>query len=216
MVLRKLMGVFLITLVVGAASFAVAGVPDLGLSGATRAHVGAYNLSLFNLPNAGGSAFTAANRLPADGGGIADATISLTLVDGLGAAIENYPFEDMTLRCDDGLGQAMVPCVGGNTANANTDAAGFAEWANPMRAGSWSTASTEILIAGAPLTSGVIALQMCSADIDGSGTVNLVDVGLFSGIFYGAYSYGADFNFDGAVSLPDVGRLAAGLGATCD
>jgi hypothetical protein len=210
------MGVFLVTLVVGSASFAMAGVPDLGLSTATRAHVGAYSVSLFNLPNAGGSAFTAANRLPADGGGTVDATISLTLVDGLGAAIENYPFEDLTLRCDDGLGQAMIPCIGGVSCDGNTDAAGWTEWQLPLRAGAWGDANTEILVAGAPLVSGAIALKHNSADIDGSGTVNLVDVGLFSGIFYGAYSYGADFNYDGAVSLPDVGRLAAGLGATCD
>jgi hypothetical protein len=216
MVLRKLLGVFLVTLVVGAASFAMAGVPDLQYSTATRAHVGAYSVSLFNLPNAGGSAFTAANRLPADGGGTVDATISLTLLDGLSVAIENFPLEDMTLRCDDGLGQAMIPCVGGVVANANTDAAGYTQWQNPLRAGAWGDANTEILISGAPLTSGTVALKMNSADIDGSGTVNLVDVGLFSGIFYGSYSYGADFNYDGAVSLPDVGRLAAGLGATCD
>lgn len=212
MVLRKLMGVFMVTLLIGAASFATAGVPDLGLSTATRAYVGPEQLSLFNLPNGGGSAFTAAFK-PA-GGGLADATITVTLVDGLGAAIENYPFEDVTVNCDDGV-NAIAPCLGGVTADANTDALGQTQFQTPLASGGWANANTDVEIAGAALTSGSVALRMNSADISGDGAVTLTDVGIFSSIFYGAYSYAADFNNDGVMSLSDVGLLASGVGGAC-
>ncbi len=211
MVLRKLMGVLMVALIVGAASFAVAGVPDLGLSTATMATSG-QTLSLFNLPSGGGNAFTAAYIV--GGGGQADATITVTLNDGLGAPIANYPFEDITLACTNG-GQVMVPCLGGATADANTDASGVTQFQTPLAAGGWADGTTEVLIAGAALTSGGVALQMNSADINGSGNVDLSDVSIFSSIFYGAYSYAADFNADGAVTLSDVALLASGVGGAC-
>ena len=54
------MGIFMITLLVGAASFATAGVPDLAQSTAARAYLGPETAVLFNAPNGGGSAFTEA------------------------------------------------------------------------------------------------------------------------------------------------------------
>jgi len=206
------MGVFMVALIVGAASFATAGVPDLGLSTASMATVGS-TLSLFNLPSGGGNAFTAAYIV--GGGGQLDATITVTLNDGLGAPIANYPFQDITLACDDGLGQAMVPCLGGASADGNTDALGQTTFQNPLAAGGWAVATTDVMIAGAALTSGGVALQMNSADINGSGIVDLSDVAMFSSIFYGAYSYGADFNADGAITLSDVALLASGVGGAC-
>jgi hypothetical protein len=203
------MGVFMVALIVGAASFAMAGVPDLGLSTATMATVG-QTLSLFNLPNGAGAAFTDAN---AAGGGLADATITVVL-NSTSGAIANYPFEDITLSCTDGV-NAMVPCLGGVTADANTDAAGMTQFQTPLAAGGWADANTDVMIAGAALTSGSVALKMNSADINGDGIVNLSDVGIFSSIFYGAYSYAADFTNDGLVNLSDVGRLASGVGGAC-
>ena len=47
------MGVFMITLLVGAASFATAGVPDLALSTANTAYAGAGSAVMFNIPNGG-------------------------------------------------------------------------------------------------------------------------------------------------------------------
>jgi hypothetical protein len=206
------MGVLSVALIVGAASFAMAGIPDLGLSSASRAYVGGETLSLWNLPDGTGNALTAA-FLP--GGAEADATISVELLDGLGVPVPNYPFEDMNLACDDGLGQAMVPCAGGASADFNTDVDGLTTFQTPLNAGGWSTANTVVLIAGAPLTSGDIALRMNSSDMSGDGLVNLTDVGMFSPIFYGPYSFAADFNNDGLVNLADVGRLSAGNGKIC-
>jgi hypothetical protein len=191
---------------------AVANVPDLQLSTASMATVG-QTLSLFNLPDGGGNALTGAYIL--GGGGQADGTITVTLKTGLGAFVENYPFEDLTLACDDGLGQKMVACVGGASADGNTDASGQTTFSFALNAGGWAAANTEVLVAGAPLTSGGVALQMNSADINGNGTVELSDVSIFSSVFYGAYSYGADFNADGLVTLSDVALLAAGVGSAC-
>ncbi len=210
MVLRKLMGVLMVALVVGAASFAMAGVPDLQKSTATMATVGK-TLSLYNLPTGAGSPFTEA---VAFGGAVFDATISITLLDGLDQPIENYPFEDITLSCTDGT-NSYVACTGRGSADADTDALGHTQFQNPLPAGGWADADTDVMIAGVALTSGSVALRMNSADISGDGVVDLADVGMFSTIFSGTYSYGADFNYDGAVDLADVGRLAAGVGKSC-
>jgi hypothetical protein len=109
----------------------------------------------------------------------------------------------------------MVPCAGGATADFNTDIDGLTTFQTPLNAGGWSNANTVVLIAGAPLTSGDIALRMNSSDMSGDGLVNLTDVGMFSPIYYGTYSYAADFNNDGLVNLADVGRLSAGNGKIC-
>jgi len=207
------MGVFMVALVVGAASVAVANVPDLGLSTATMATTG-QTLSLFNLPDGGGNPLTEAYVLNGAGAKV-DATITLTLLDGLGNPIENYPFEDLTLSCDDGLGQAMVPCTGGVSADGNTDAAGQTTFSGTLRAGAWAAANTDVMVAGAALTSGGVALQMNSADMNGDGVVAVSDISLFAGVYYGTYSYGADFNADGSVALSDVSLLAGGNGSAC-
>ena len=84
MVLRKLMGIFTITLIVGAASLAMAGVPDVTQCTATRAYTGPEFCVLFNVPDGNGNAFTDAVKV---GGGVADATITLIVKDGGGVPI---------------------------------------------------------------------------------------------------------------------------------
>lgn len=212
------MGVLCVTLIVGAASVAVAGIPDLELSTSTRAYTGEETLSLWNLPDGTGNPFAEA-FLP--GGANADATITVVLKDGNGDFVTNYVFEDITLSCNNGLPvgdpdrMAMVPCDGGATSDGDTDENGETEFATPLNAGGWSETNTVVLIAGAPLASADVALWMNSSDLSGDGDVNLTDVGMFSPYYYGAYGYAADFNFDGEVDLSDVGRLAAGYGGAC-
>jgi hypothetical protein len=205
------MGIFMITLLVGAASFASAGVPDLGLSEATRAYLGAETAVLFNVPNGGGAAFTDA-VIP--GQVVVDATITLTLVDGSGTAIPNFPFEDAWIESADG---GMVACIGGATADANTDALGQTQWQTPLQAGGASEALTVVYISGAPLTSSAgVAISHNSTDLNADGVVNLTDVPIFAGDFYGGvYQFRSDFAYDGAVNLSDVVRLAQSLGAAC-
>ena len=89
------MGIFAVTLIVCGASFATAGIPDLEESTAAAATSG--TLSLFCLPNGAGSAFADAYVKGGSGGATvaADATITLTLRDGGGFVIANFPAEDL-------------------------------------------------------------------------------------------------------------------------
>jgi hypothetical protein len=209
------MGLFACALIIGAASFAMAGVPDLQWSTAARAYAGPETLSLFNVPNGSGKAFTQA-FLPA-GAGNADATISLTLKDGLGVPIDNYPFEDMWIESNDGVGPGLTACAGNAVADFNTNASGNTVWAAAMTAGGYSTALTFVMINGDALTSNAgIGLNFNSPDINADGAVNLSDGGFFStDLFVGPYNYRSDFNNDGALNLTDGGFLASAIGATC-
>lgn len=208
MVLRKIMGVFAITLLVGAASFATAGVPDLGLSSAATAYSGGSAAVMFNIPNGGGSAFTGAR----DAGGLVDATVTLTLIDGLGDPIANFPAEDLWLESVDG---GMAFCTGGTTADLNTDVAGQTQWVTPLAAGGSSQALTAVMVSGAALTSGNLPISHNSADISGDGIVNLTDVPLFVNDFYGSYNFRSDFSYDTVINLSDVVKMGTAIGASC-
>lgn len=210
MVLRKLMGLVVCVLVISSASLATAGIPDMDLTLANMDGVTTEIVALFNLPNAGGSAFSEAQVY--NNGSPIDATITMTVIDGLGAVIADYPAEDMWLESTDG---GMAACLGGSAADFNTNAAGETTWANPMNAGGNSTADCVVVINGVALNQTPFALYFNSADMNGDGAVNLADVGLFSNVFYGVYDFSADFVADGAMTLPDVGRLAQGAGTAC-
>jgi hypothetical protein len=204
------MGFAVCALIVGSAAFAVAGVPDLQTSTASRAYTGNETLSVYCLPNGNGQPFTN-GFLP--GGAIQDATITLIVRDGLGVPLENFPLQDLWIAsADDG----MVPCGGNATANQNTDVDGVTFWTNPLFAGGQSSALVVVYINGDALTSNNgLPVSFNSADINGDGTVNLTDGGFFTQILYGAYSYDADYNYDGTVNVSDAGFMANGLGATC-
>lgn len=207
------MGIFACALIIGAASFATAGVPDLGLSTATT-YVGANVPVMLNLPNGGGSPFTSATINLGGTATAVDATINLTLLDGGMVPVVNFPFEDLWLESLDG---GMVFCTGGTVADANTDAAGQTTWTFPLRASGASQALTQVMVNGAALTSSAgLALSHNSPDINADGNVNLTDVPLFAADFYGGLDpFRSDFQYDGAVNLSDVVKLAQGIGAQC-
>lgn len=132
--------------------------------------------------------------------------------DAFGAVVANFPAEDMWLESGDG---GMVPCTGGTNADQNTDENGFTTWATALNAGGSSEDLCYVYVNGQALNGVPFALAFNSADINGDGVVNLTDVGLFSGAFFGSYDFAADFFADGILNLNDVGRLATGLGAAC-
>lgn len=213
MLLRKLMGLFACTLIIGAASFAIAGVPDPDQCVATVAGGVAETLTLFNLPNGTGAPFTGATG---PSGGVVDATISLTVVDANGDPIELFPFEDMWIQSEVAVGETYAPCVGGNLANFSTDEFGMTEWANPLNAGGWTQGLLFVMINGNAITTNSgLPIQFNSADISGDGSADLSDLGIFAQDYYGVYAFRSDFNGDGAVNLSDVGRMALGIGAEC-
>ena len=205
------MGIFAITLIVCAASLAIAGVPDVTQCSATSGHTGF--AVLMNVPNGNGNPFTQAG--PQVGLDWTDATISVVVNDGTPVAIANYPFEDIWLESQD---NGMVACTGGATADASTDALGMTQFQTPLQAGGWSMANSIVLINGIAIP-GSVALGHNSPDIDGSGAVNLSDVQLFAGDFFaqvgGTYNFRSDLFFDAVVNLSDLPLLAAAIGASC-
>jgi hypothetical protein len=205
---------FACALIVGSASFAVAGVPDLQLSTVSY-YGGAGTPVLFNLPSGTGAAFTEAKVV---GTGVVDATITLTLLDGGGIVVQNFAAEDMWLESTDpGEEFSFAPCIGGTVADFNSDILGETTWAAPLRAGGASQQLTFVVINGAALTSNAgLALNHMSADINADGSVNLLDIPKFAGdLSSGVHPFRSDFNVDAAVNLLDVVLLAEGLGAAC-
>jgi hypothetical protein len=169
---------------------------------------------LYNLPNGQGSPLTAARSLA----GVVDATITLTLTDQMCDAVVNHPASDMWLEKVVAAGTGnFVACLGGTTADANTDANGVTTWTAPLRAGGWSTSRTMVVVNGAAVGADVgLPLSHNSADINGDGTVNLADIPLFAADFASrANPLRSDLMFDGQVNLSDISRLAMGVGAAC-
>jgi hypothetical protein len=209
------MGIFAVTLIVCGASFAVAGIPDLEESTASAATGG--TLSLFCLPNGGGSVFGDAYVKGGSGGATvgADATITLFLRDGGTFAIADFPREDLWLQWTDET--TLIVCTGGTIADADTDAAGSTEWAAGLRVGGFAENLVQVRVNGDALTSSAgVALHVNSADVNYDGVVNLADVGTFSSDFANpVVQYRSDFANDGVMNVADVGKMALGVGASC-
>jgi hypothetical protein len=204
------MGLFVCALVIGSAALATAGIPDPTETVATMPNGTNDDLVLFVLPSGIGSGFDEAQIKNV--GTVVDATIEMIVKDAFGAIVANFPAEDMWLESGD---MGMVPCTGGSAADQDTDGSGFTRWANPLNAGGNSEDVCYVYVNGQALNGVPFTLAFNSADMNGDGSVNLVDVGLFSGAFFGSYTFAADFYADGALNLVDVGRLAQGLGGSC-
>ncbi len=168
------------------------------------------DMVLFVLPDGSGSPLTQAQVK--NDGSLRDAHIELILRDYIGEPVVDYPAEDMWLESDDG---GMIPCIGGAIADQNTEDAGFTHWTRPLRAGGHSESPLRVFVNGMALPFAPFTLAIVSADMNGDGAVNLVDVSLFSNHFYGGYDFAADYFADGVLNLLDVGRLALGLGGSC-
>jgi hypothetical protein len=209
------MGIFAVTLIVCGASFATAGIPDLEESTASAATGG--TLSLFCLPNGGGSVFADAYVKGGSGGATvgADATITLTLRDGGTFVIADFPAEDLWLQWTDQ--STMIVCSGGTIADFNTDAAGQTTWAAGLRLGGYAEVLAQVRVNGDALTSSAgIPLHVNSADVNFSGAVDLADVGTFATDYANpTVQYRSDFANDGVMNVADVGKMALGVGASC-
>lgn len=210
------MGLFVCTLIIGVASFATAGIPDLDESTATIATTGKV-LSLFCLPDGLGRALTECRAIDTASGSVEDGTITVTLLDTNGDAVPGYPFEDLWLASD-----GMVPCLGGSAADGNTDVDGVTTFSFALNAGGHTDVdgvdpNCYIMVSGDAIasTGSVFPLYFNSADINGDGNVTLTDVTLFATAFFSGYTYSCDFYYDGNLTLTDVTLLASGVGASC-
>jgi hypothetical protein len=230
------MGIFAITLIIGAASLAMAGVPDVNNCTATRAYTGPEKLVVEVVP--GGSAdnpideavvFVPAQPNPPGTGvtqTIQDGTITVTVMDGAvpPVAIVNYPRQDVWLVNTGNPGEAgLLPCTGGATADDETDVNGVTEFRNPVSGGGYTTALTTVIINGNAVP-GTINLSFNSPDSNGDGFINGIDLQAFSADFYGyalvpppsTYNFRGDLFFDGVVTGADLQNFASHFGKTCD
>lgn len=235
------MGIFAITLIIGAASLAMAGVPEVTNCTASRAYTGPEKLIVRVVPS--GDAFAPIDEAvvyvapqpnpPGTGATqtIVDGTISVYVYDGTvnpspphGQPIANYPAEDMWLACPGiGLEPGMVPCLGGASADAPTDGAGLALFANPISGGGFSTGPTTVIINGNPVP-GTVDVSYNSPDTNGDLVINGIDLQAFTADFYGyaqvpapsTYNFRSDFYFDGVVTGADLQNFASHFGKTCN
>lgn len=170
-----------------------------------------------NFPNGSGDSLHMARMY---GGGLMDATITLTLVDSNSNPVAGYPAEDIWLDVlDPGVGD-YIPCPAGNIADGPTNSAGQTTFSNSLRAGG-SGSGSRVMIGTWPTPEfplefpGGDLFHFNSPDINGDLQVNLSDIAIFAGDYYGAYNYRSDFFWDGILNLSDIAFVAQGVGAQC-
>lgn len=187
------------------------GLTDLNLSIVEWSPGASVAATLLVVPDGSGSPLTAA-RGPA--GQPVDATIGLTLKDGCGDVIANFPREDMWLDSSD---QGLAVCPGGSVADHQTDLQGHTTWTLPLRAGGHSAAGCRVLVNGYVVTSsGPLPLRFNSPDLNGDRVAGLADVARFAADYFsGTNPFEADLFADGVVNIADIGVLAAGMGRGC-
>ncbi len=202
--LRNVANVALILALLVAASLASAEIPDLDLSIADVATAGGV---LFVRPDGNGYTF---NQAHLANGAVVDATITLTLVNYLGDPLPGYPAEDLWIETSGG---GLVFPANGTIADAATNAAGEAQWFQPLAAGGCTIGETVVVkVADQPLNHAGLALAFVSADINGDLTVNLADLSTFAAGYTTAYDICADLFFDGAVNLSDLSLFSQSYG----
>jgi hypothetical protein len=168
---------------------------------------------LYNRPDGSGSMFSQAR---VTGGGVVDATITLNL-NVHGTPIVGVPATDIWLEVTQGSPNTFVACAGGTIADGPTGPDGITVWRRPLRAGGWTADKTLVTVWGIPLASNTgLLLRHNSADINGDGTVTLVDVPLFVADFMsGQHPLRSDLQYDGYVNLSDMPRLMSAFGSDC-
>ena len=217
MILKRGLGWLACTLIVaaafgGAASAVTTDIPDPDLSYYETAAT--EPVSVFTVPDGQGNGFDAAFAF---GGAVMDATITLHLVDAMGAPFAGFPAEDMWLATTQG---GLAPCPpDGSIADAATDANGMTQWQEPLAAGGYTDPVSEltiVFVSGGALSQPPLDIYFNSPDLSGDGLVDITDIAMFAQDLFGAYSYRSDFNWDGAINLSDVSYMTTlGIGAEC-
>jgi len=174
-------------------------------------------VTVYCVPDGSGNPLSAAQSW---GGLVVDATIQVQLIDAwTGDPCADVPAEDIWFEC---AGDCQLTfCSGPPIADGPTNEFGQTTFSGPVAAGGHSTPDeTEfvVMFSGSalfaiPIWSG--NLQFNSADINGDGVVNLADVGIFAGDYFGDHHFRSDFYWDGTLNLSDLARLAEAMGREC-
>lgn len=167
-------------------------------------------VSVMVVPDGSGDRFAEAQN---GSGQMVDATIVLYLRDCDALPIASFPAEDLWLETVDG---GLVPCMGGATADSDTDTEGRTTFSQPLRAGGMSAGEVLIMVSGLPaIWPPYLPLMFNSPDLNADHMVNLSDLAVFAGDFYGDYQYRSDLFHDGVINLIDLVRMAGAFGANC-
>jgi hypothetical protein len=208
MALKKLIGLMACVAVLGLASLAAAGIPDPDNSYAT---VGTApdQISCVVCPAGDGGAMT---QCYLSGGTGVDGTITFTVLDINLDPVVLYPAVDMWVEAN-----GLCYCSPTATiADGPTDGSGQTTFSGPFYVGGCSDDnSTNIRVNGTLLNHPGLPIWFNSPDMNCDFVVNLSDVVIFAPAYYGAYSYCADFYWDGNINLSDVVILAQHIAHVC-
>ena len=129
------------------------------------------------------------------------------------------PFPYVHVELFDGGPEANC---GSNEVVLSSDAEGWVSWTPDFQGGGHRGPDEPVYL-------GLMMMQLCpnqhlelqesvyfnSPDISGDLKVDLGDIQIFAGDFFGSYDYRSDFNGDGVVNLSDVGFMAQAMGSAC-
>jgi len=169
--------------VLSIAGFSGAQIPDPEYCYATSAN--SEPVSICMIPDGSGTGFEEAML---EGGASADATISVTVRDGLGSPIQDFPAEDVFLPI--GYQCPPVCCPLGTIADGPTNADGMTTFTVPPRAGG-SAIGAQVMIGTWPTPEFPVEFdngglfRFNSPDINGDLVVNLVDLAVFADDYFG-------------------------------
>jgi hypothetical protein len=144
------------------------------------------------------------------GGHSVDATIEVYVIDTDHWPFPNYPAQDIWLVTDTGN---LTTCEMYLHPDDHTDVNGMTTFVDPLAAGCQGEGAV-ILIDGIWI-SAALDIRFNSPDVSCDGVVNITDVILFTGDFYGTYDYRSDFHWDGVINLSDIAILAQHLLHAC-
>ncbi len=134
-----------------------------------------------------------------------------------GTPVPGYPRQDIWLgpAPGDPSTAPFLGCAGGTLAAFDTDANGYTSFTMPLQGGGYTETGLVIYTSG--VSSAVIPLFTNSPDINGDRVVNLSDLGIFAGDFFGVYNVRSDLADpeEGNLNLSDVARIATHMGSTC-
>jgi hypothetical protein len=179
----------------------------------TGTHMG---VSVFTLPD--GSGWPLSACCPYGGSpGTASVTIEVTVADAAGPCTA-FPRTRIRLNHLGAPDQSWCPVAlytlpdGPNFADGPTDASGYTEFTDSYHGGGWAW-DTQVWIEETPGTwrpvPTAVEVHMNSADISGDLVIDLTDLAIFAGDYFGAYNYRSDFIWDGAINVADLVQFAS-------